>query len=193
MQFIQAMIRKLLLAIVAIAGVADVSGLDVPRLVAQTPATQAAASVSGTWEGMTGQGRQVSLLLKADGSALTGWLTLDRQSGAVKDGKIEKSAMMFAVDFAGRTLAFTGEVAGDEMTLRLEGARNPVTLKRVKSREQASRLRVDTSRRGLKGPALAAIHGTLASFCCNFLPAPGFIPVVTAAGRRHGHDRRRPV
>ena len=148
MQFIQAMIHKLLLAILAIAGISDVSGLNVPRLVAQTPASQAAASISGTWEGMTGQGRQVSLLLKADGSALTGWLTLDRQSGPLKDGKIEKSAVMFAAVLGGRTLTFTGEVAGDEMTLRLEGAQNPVTLKRVKSSEQASRLRVDTSRRG---------------------------------------------
>lgn len=148
MQFIQAMIHKLLLAILAIAGISDVSGLNVPRLVVQTPASQAAASISGTWEGMTGQGRQVSLLLKAEGSALTGWLTLDRQSGPVKGGKIEKSAVMFAAVLGGQTLTFTGEVAGDEMTLRLEGAQNPVTLKRVKSSEQASRLRVDTSRRG---------------------------------------------
>ena len=93
---------------------------------------RAASSISGTWEGTTGQGRQVSLLLKADGSALTGWLTLDEQSGAVKDGRIEKSTVTFAAVIAGRTLTFTGEVAGDEMTLRLEGAQNPVTLKRVK-------------------------------------------------------------
>ena len=129
MQFIQAVIHKLLLAILTIAGVSDVSGLNVPRLVGASQA--AAASISGTWEGTTGQGRQVSLLLKADGSALTGWLTLDTQSGAVKDGKIEKSTVMFAAVIAGRTLTFTGEVAGDEMTLRLEGAQNPVTLKRV--------------------------------------------------------------
>jgi hypothetical protein len=132
MQFIQTMIHKLLLAILAIAGVSDVSGPNVPRLIAQTRASQAAvASVSGTWEGMTGQGRQVSLLLKADGSALTGWLTLDTQSGAVKNGRIEKSTVMFAAVISGQTLTFTGEVAGDEMTLRLEGAQNPVTLKRV--------------------------------------------------------------
>ena len=146
MQFIQAVIHKLLLAILTIAGVSDVSGLNAPRLVGASQA--AAASISGTWEGTTGQGRQVSLLLKADGLAVTGWLTLDTQSGAVKDGKIEKSTVLFAAVIAGRTLAFTGEVAGDEMTLRLEGAQNPVTLKRVTPRAQASRLRVDTWRRG---------------------------------------------
>ena len=146
MQFIQAVIHKLLLAILTIAGVSDVSGLNAPRLVGASQA--AAASISGTWEGTTGQGRQVSLLLKADGSALTGWLTLDTQSGAVKDGRIEKSTVSFAAVIAGRTLAFTGEFAGDEMTLRLEGARNPVTLKRVTPRAQASRLRADTWRRG---------------------------------------------
>ena len=72
------------------------------------------------------------MLLKADGPAVTGWLTLDRQSGAVKDGRIEKGAVTFAAVIAGRTLTFAGEAAGGEMTLRLEGARNPVTLKRVK-------------------------------------------------------------
>jgi hypothetical protein len=104
-----------------------------PSLVAYVHASQAAsASISGTWEGTTGQGRQVSLLLKAEGSALTGWLALDQQSGALKDGKIEQSAVTFSAVVGGRTLTFSGEVAGDAMTLRLEGAQNPVTLKRVK-------------------------------------------------------------
>src|SRR5882672_6215627 len=102
MQFIQGMLHELLLAILAIAGVSDVSGLNVPRLVAQAQASRAAvASVSGTWEGTTGQGRQLSLLVKADRSALTGWLTLDQQSGAVKDGRIEKSTVTFAAVIAG--------------------------------------------------------------------------------------------
>ena len=70
--------------------------------------------------------------LKADGSALTGWLTLDNQSGPVKDGKIEKSTVAFAAVIAGRTLTFTGEVVSDEMALRLEGAQYPVALKRAK-------------------------------------------------------------
>ena len=148
MAFIQSLLHKILLAILAIAGVSDASRFNVPGLVAQARDARAVSSVSATWEGTTGQGRQVSLLLKADGSALTGWLTLDDQSGPVKDGKIEKSTVAFAAVIAGRTLTFTGEVVSDEMALRLEGAQYPVTLKRVKSREQASRLRVDTSRRG---------------------------------------------
>ena len=133
MQFIQSVLHKFLLAILSLAGVADGSGRPVPRLVAYVHASQAAsASISGTWEGTTGQGRQVSLLLTADGSALTGWLTLDQQSGALKDGKIEKSVVTFSAVVGGRPLTFTGEVAGDEMTLRPEGAQNSVTLKRVK-------------------------------------------------------------
>jgi hypothetical protein len=38
----------------------------------------------------------------------------------------------FAAVIAGRTRTFTGDVAGVEMSLRPEGAPNPVTLKRVK-------------------------------------------------------------
>jgi hypothetical protein len=132
MAFIQAMLHQVLLAILAIAGVSDTSRFNVPRLVAQARAAQAASSVSSTWEGTTGQGRPVSLVLKADGPAVTGRLTLDQQSGAVKDGRIEKGTVTFAAVIAGRTLTFAGEPAGGEMTLRLEGAGNPVTLKRVK-------------------------------------------------------------
>ena len=132
MAFIQSMLHKVLLAILALAGVSETSRFNVPMLVAQARAAQAASAASSTWEGTTGQGRPVSLLLKADGPAVTGWLTLDEQSGTVKDGRIEQGTVTFGAAIAGRTLTFTGEAAGSEMTLRLEGARNPVTLRRVK-------------------------------------------------------------
>ena len=132
MAFIQSMLHQLLLGILAIAGVSDVSRFNVPRLVAQARAAQAASSVSATWKGTTGQGRPVALVLKADGPTVTGWLTLDEQSAAVKDARIDNGTLTFAAAIAGRTLTFAGEAAGGEMTLRLEGAPNPVTLKRVK-------------------------------------------------------------
>ena len=132
MAFMQSILHKVLLAILALAGVSDASRFNVPGLVAQARDARAASSLSATWQGTTGQGRPVSLLLKADGPAVTGWLTLDEQSGAVKDGRIDKGTLTFVAVIAGRTLTFAGEVTGGEMTLRLEGARNPVTLRRVK-------------------------------------------------------------
>jgi hypothetical protein len=134
MEFIQSNLRKLLLALVAIAGPADVSMFDVPRLVAEARATGGrglqAISVTGTWRGTTVQGRRVTLDVKADGPTLTGRLTLDERSAVITDGKIEQSTISFRATFDGRTAAFTGDVAGDEITLALDGARNPVTLKR---------------------------------------------------------------
>jgi hypothetical protein len=132
MALIQSMLHKVLLAILAIAGVSDASRFNVPRLVGQARDARAASSVSATWEGTTGQGRPVSLRLKADGAAVSGWLTFDEQSGAIKDGRIEKGTLTFAAVIAGRSLTFAGETAGAEMTLRLGGARNPLTLRRVK-------------------------------------------------------------
>ena len=132
MAFIQSMLHQVLLAILAIAGVSDAGRFNVPRLVAQARDARAASSVSAAWEGTAGHGRPVSLRLNANGPAVTGWLTLDEQSGAVQDGRIEKGTVTFGAAIAGRTLTFTGEAAGSEMTLRLEGARNPVTLRRVK-------------------------------------------------------------
>ena len=136
MEFIQSNLRKLLLAIVAIAGPADVSVFDVPRLVADARATSGrglqAVSVAGRWHGTTVQGRQVTLDLKAEGSTLTGRLTLDERSAGIMDGKFEQNTISFRATFEGRTATFTGHVAGDEITLTTDGARNPVTLDRVK-------------------------------------------------------------
>jgi hypothetical protein len=132
----QSILRKLLLAIVTIAAPSDVSVLTVPRLVAETRLTSGSAvqavSVAGKWQGTTGQGRQVTLELQADRSAVTGTLVVDDQSSAITDGKIERTTLSFKATLGGRTLTFAAEVAGDELTLAMEGAQNPVTLKRTK-------------------------------------------------------------
>ena len=134
MEFIQSNLRKLLLALVAIAGPVDVSMFDVPRLVAEARTTSGrglqAVSATGTWRGTTVQGRRVMLDLKADGPTLTGRLTLDERSAVITDGRIDHSTISFRSRFDGRTAAFTGDVTGDELTLALETARNPVRLKR---------------------------------------------------------------
>ena len=132
MAFIHAILHKVLLAILAIAGVSDASRFNVSGLVAQARDARAASSVSAAWEGTAGHGRPVSLRLNANGPAVTGWLTLDEQSGAVKDGRIDKGTLTFVAVIAGRSLTFAGEATGGAMTLRLAGARNPVTLRRVK-------------------------------------------------------------
>jgi hypothetical protein len=133
MLFILSLLHKLLLVILSAAGVADVAG---PRLVAEVRATSGrelqAVSAAGRWRGTTGQGRQVTLDLRARGATLTGTLTLDEQSAAIADGMVEKRTITFKAAVDGRTVTFTGEVGGEGITLSMEGARNPVTLIRVK-------------------------------------------------------------
>jgi len=91
--------------------------------------------LNGQWKGTTAQGRQVALDLKVNGQELTGSLRLDQQSPAdISEGKIEGKAFSFTVTFGGRTVAFAGELAGDELALTQNGTTNPnpVMLKRVK-------------------------------------------------------------
>jgi hypothetical protein len=132
MSFMQSALHRLLVGILAIAGVSDATRFNVPRLVAQARAARAAFPVSATWDGTSSQGRPVSLLLNADGATVTGRLALDGQSGAVEDGRIEKGIVTFAVVIAGRTLTFAGEAAAGEMTLRPADGRSAMTLRRIK-------------------------------------------------------------
>jgi hypothetical protein len=88
-------------------------------------------SLSGKWEGTTGQGRRVSLELKSDGQQLTGTLTMDQQSGAISGGRVTGKTFSFKATVGERTSAFTGELKDDGIELTPQGAKNPVTLKKV--------------------------------------------------------------
>jgi hypothetical protein len=92
----------------------------------------AQATLTGRWQGETGSGRPVALDLKAKGSQLTGTVTLAKEPSEISDGKVDKNTFSFTATVEGRTAAFKGEIAGDEVKLVVEGVRDPLVLKRVK-------------------------------------------------------------
>ena len=92
----------------------------------------AQAALTGRWQGETVSGRPVTLDLKAEETQLTGTITLVKESSVISEGKVDKNAFSFRATVDGKAVAFTGEVAGDEVKLIVEGVKNPLTLKRVK-------------------------------------------------------------
>jgi hypothetical protein len=92
----------------------------------------AQASLTGRWQGETVNRRPVTLDLKAEGSQLTGTITLVKEPAAISDGRIDKNTFSFKATVEGKTATFTGENAGDEVTLLVEGAKNRLILKRMK-------------------------------------------------------------
>jgi hypothetical protein len=91
---------------------------------------QGQETLTGAWEGETGQGRLIALEIKADGGQLTGTLTVDRRTATISDGKVTGKMFSFKASLDGDTRAFTGELVGDEIRLIVEGARSPATLRR---------------------------------------------------------------
>jgi hypothetical protein len=96
-------------------------------------------ALTGEWQGTTGQGREVRLDLKATKQQLTGTLTIDQQPADISDGKIAEKTFSFTAPMGGRAVTFTGELVGDDIELIPQGARNSVTLKRVRPEGDRSR------------------------------------------------------
>ena len=99
----------------------------------------AQAKLSGKWEGETKSGSPIVLDVKATETALTGTLTVDGKPTTIDDGKVTKNRFTFNAtidDGGGRnhTEGFTGELAGDQITLWLDqqGPSSGAVLKRVK-------------------------------------------------------------
>ena len=95
-----------------------------------------AADVTGTWKGSfeapNGE-REVVLKLKANGSKLTGTMTISPSlEGELEDGKIEGDKVSFIFVSGDREMECKGKVSGKEITLEmLRGQRNvPMTLKK---------------------------------------------------------------
>jgi hypothetical protein len=91
-------------------------------------------TLSGTWEGETPAGASIVLNLEVKGTALTGTLARDGQSTTLSDGRVSKDTFTFKATLNGRTEAFSGELAGDEITIWLDrqGTSNAVVLRRTK-------------------------------------------------------------
>jgi hypothetical protein len=95
---------------------------------------QAQAGLTGTWQGETGNGAKVVLELKAGNATMTGTLTLNQESAAITDGKVSKNTFTFTATVDGRTGAYAGELAGDQITVwpERQGRESAAVLKRVK-------------------------------------------------------------
>jgi hypothetical protein len=97
-------------------------------------AVQAQAGLTGKWQGETRNGSQIVLDLTATETALTGTLTRNDQPSTITDGKVSKNSFTFKATLNDQTEGFTGELAGDQITVWLDrqGPSNAVVLKRVK-------------------------------------------------------------
>jgi len=95
----------------------------------------AQAALTGKWQGATPNGFQIELDLTATETALTGTLTREGQTITITDGKVSKNTFTFKATLGDQPEGFTGEVAGDQITVWLDrqGRERAAILKRVKS------------------------------------------------------------
>jgi hypothetical protein len=92
------------------------------------------AALTGRWQGETRNGMQVVLDLTATETALTGTITREGTPSTIRDGKVSKSTFTFKAMLGDQDEAFTGELAGDQITVMLDrqAPAGAVVLKRVK-------------------------------------------------------------
>jgi hypothetical protein len=92
------------------------------------------ATLTGRWQGETRNGMQVLLNLTATETELTGTLTRNEQTSTITEGKLSKNTFTFKATLGDQTEAFTGELAGEQITVTLDrqGPTGAVVLKRVK-------------------------------------------------------------
>ena len=96
--------------------------------------THGQGMLTGKWQGETNNGAAIVLDLAVDGTALTGTLTRNGASTPITEGKVSKNTFTFKATLGDQLEAFTGELAGDEITVTLDrqGPAGAVVLKRVK-------------------------------------------------------------
>ena len=93
------------------------------------------SALTGTWQGKTSNGFQIGLDLAATATALTGTLTRNGRTAPIAEGKVSTNTITFTVTFADQAEGFTGELAGDEITLWMnrQGRPGAAVLTRVKN------------------------------------------------------------
>lgn len=80
----------------------------------------AQATLTGKWQGETRNGSQIVLDLTATETTLTGTLTRNGQPATITDGKVSKNSFTFKAMLGEQTEGFTGELAGDQITVWLD-------------------------------------------------------------------------
>ena len=95
----------------------------------------AQSAMAGKWQGETRNGSQIVLDLTATKTALTGTFTRNGQTAAIADGKVSKNTLTFKTTLGDQTEGFTGELAGDQITIWMDrlGPPSAAVLKRVKN------------------------------------------------------------
>jgi hypothetical protein len=90
--------------------------------------------MTGKWQGETRNGAQIVLDLTAAETTLTGALTRNGQTAMIAGGKVLKNRLTFKATLGDQTEGFTGELAGDQITIWLDrrGPESAAILKRVK-------------------------------------------------------------
>jgi uncharacterized protein (TIGR03435 family) len=109
------------------------TGFTIALLLAAVAHAQVA--ITGKWQGKTANGSQLELDLSATETALTGTLTRDGQITAIAEGKLSKTGFTFKATLNGQTAGFTGEVAGDRITIWMDqqGREKAAVLERAKN------------------------------------------------------------
>ena len=98
-----------------------------------TAAAHAQTTLTGKWQGETNSGSSIVLDITVKGSELTGTFTRSEQSAPITEGKVAKGTFTFKSTIRDQTVAFSGEVAGDDLKIWMDqqGKERAVVLKRV--------------------------------------------------------------
>src|SRR5688572_13023235 len=80
----------------------------------------AQSPVTGKWEGQTPNGFSIVFDLKATESTVTGTLIREETTVPIEDGKVTKNTVTFKATLNDQTESFTGEVAGDQLTVWMD-------------------------------------------------------------------------
>jgi len=97
-------------------------------------AAQAQATLTGKWQGETGNGAALVLDLTVKDSVLTGTFTRNGVSTPISDGKVSGNTFTFKATVNDQAEGFSGELAGDQLKVWLDrqGASRAIVLERVK-------------------------------------------------------------
>jgi hypothetical protein len=99
-----------------------------------TAVAYAQAPLTGKWQGETKSGSAIGLDMTVKGDVLTGTFTRSEQSAPISEGKVAKNAFTFKSTINDQTVAFSGELAGDDIKIWMDqqGPERAIVLKRVK-------------------------------------------------------------
>jgi opacity protein-like surface antigen len=98
-----------------------------------TTVADAEHALTGKWQEITPSGLQIELDLVATDTTVTGTFTVKGRTLTIMDGVVSKDRFTFKAKLDDQPEGFTGEMAGDEITLSRDrnGRVDAVTLKRV--------------------------------------------------------------